>query len=72
MCKTCDDELTLGVCEIFEEDVVVDVAFFEELFELFESARLLGDGLGIDSSFCGIDASVDAIQQEIVGSNFVM
>ena len=72
MGEACDDELAFGVGEILEEEVIFNVSFFEESFELLERARLLGDGLGIDSLFSGIDSSVDAIQQEIVGSNFVM
>ena len=71
MCKAGDDELALRGCKVVEEDVVVDVSLFEELSELSERARLLGEGLGIDSLFCCIDSSVDAIQQEIVGSNVV-
>ena len=66
-----DDELTLRDGVIVKEDVVFDVSFLEERFKLLERARLLGEGLGIDSVLCGIDSSVDAIQQEIVGSNCV-
>ena len=65
--KRDDDELDLGLRESIEEGVVDDVAFLEECEPMAEVAALLGCGLSGDPSFCGIDSSVDAIQEERVG-----
>ena len=67
-----NDELDLGLGESLEEWVVVDVAFLEECEPMAEVATLLGCGLSGDPSFCGIDSSVDAIQEERAGSSGTM
>ena len=70
--KCDDDELGLGLGESIEEGVVDDVAFLEECEPMAEVAALLGCGLSGDPSFCGIDSSVDAIQEERTGSSGTM
>jgi len=70
--KGDDDELDLGLGVSLEEGIVFDVTFLEELDPVTEVATLLGSGLSGDASFCGIDSSVDAIQEESVGSSGTM
>ena len=62
-----EDELDLWFGEVVEEWVVVDFAFLEEEQPMLEVATLLGCCLSGDPSFCSIDSSVDAIQEERVG-----
>ena len=63
--KRDDDELDLGICVVLEEGVVVDAALFEKDEPVTEVAALLGFCLMCDPFFCGIDSSVDAIQEDV-------
>ena len=65
VCKSHDEELALWDCE-FGEEGVEDLPFCEIDLPVFEVAALLGLCLQGDTSFCGIDPSVDAIQDERV------
>ena len=64
-----EDELDLWFGKVLEEWVVRDFASVEEHKPVVEVATLLGCGLSGDPAFCGIDSSVDAIQEERVGLN---
>ena len=66
------DELDLGARVVEEEWIFVDVAFFEETKPMAEVAALLGLCLSGDPVFCGIDSSVDAIQEERAGGRSII
>ena len=72
MGKGDKDEVDLWSGEAVEEWVVCDFASLEEPDPVAEVATLLGCGLSGDPSFCGIDSSVDAIQEERAGSSGTM
>ena len=72
MSKGNEDELDLWFGEVVEEWVVVDFAFLEEEQPMLEVATLLGCCLSGDPSFCGIDSSVDAIQEERAGFSWMI
>ena len=50
----------VGIKEDIKDESLVQVGS-----PLFESARLLGDGVGSDPFDCGRDATVDSMKEEI-------
>jgi len=66
VCESDNEELALWDGESCEEGVK-DLSFGEVELPVVEAATLLGLCLHGNPSFCGIDASIDTIQDERVG-----
>ena len=63
--EACEDELLLRA-RVGVEEGVFDLALGKVGLKPAESASLLGEGWGGDSTVCGMERSVDSIHEEIV------